>query len=115
MRQVFGLKTCLKAQMHSSNESTTMATSGQDPKNISNGGSHKDLPRVDIFLNPERREEVAVISTQKKVIAKTYFDNSDMKQLYPKLFQILWESTLPCFPGLIVSNKTFALLREVIK
>ena len=52
-----------------------------------------------MFLNPEKQEEVAEISTKKKNIAKNYFKKADMKRLYPKLFQILWESTLPCLAG----------------
>ena len=62
----------------------------------------ESLPKIDIFLNPKKKEEVDAISEEKKRIAKTYFGKSDMKKLYPKLFQILWESTLPCFPGLSV-------------
>ena len=57
------------------------------------------LPKVDIFVNPEKKEYVADIANKKKEIAKNYFDNADMEKLYPKLFQILWESTLPCLPG----------------
>ena len=60
-------------------------------------------PKVDIFLNPMKEEEVAAISAKKKGIAKTYFEKSDMKKLFPNLFQILWESTLPCLPGHIVN------------
>ena len=59
------------------------------------------LPKVDIFVNPEKKEYVADIANKKKEIAKNYFDNADMEKLYPKLFQILWESTLPCLPGKI--------------
>ena len=33
----------------------------------------------------------------KKGIAKNYFRESDMPTLYPELFRLLWESTLPCF------------------
>ena len=65
--------------------------------------SSRNLPKVDIFLNPEKEVDVEELSSQKKKIAKTYFDKSDMRKLYPKLFQILWESTLPCHSGYSLS------------
>ena len=34
---------------------------------------------------------------EKQHIAKNYFNNVDMQSLYPELFSILWESTLPCY------------------
>ena len=59
----------------------------------------QDLPKVDIFLNPNEQDRVENISAMKRGIAKNYFDNADATKLYPKLFEILWESTLPCLPG----------------
>ena len=56
-------------------------------------------PAIDIFLNPEREEEKNTIIREKKDIAKIYFKGSNMPTLYPELFRILWESTLPCFKG----------------
>ena len=38
-----------------------------------------------------------MIIKTKKDFAKNYFKESDMHTLYPELFHILWESTLPCF------------------
>ena len=55
------------------------------------------LPGIDIFLNPERRDEKDAIADHKKKVAKVYFNQADMRSLYPKLFDILWHSTLPCF------------------
>ena len=56
-----------------------------------------NLPSIDIFLNPSREEEKNRVIKKKKDIAKNYFKDSDMETLYPKLFRLLWESTLPCF------------------
>ena len=58
---------------------------------------HQSLPGVDIFLNPLKKTEMDEIVTTKQSIAKSYFRTSDMSLLYPALFRILWESTLPCF------------------
>ena len=59
----------------------------------------KKLPLVDIFLNPNKTGEVAAIAGKKRRIAENYFKKSDMETLFPQLFQILWQSTLPCFQG----------------
>ena len=42
-------------------------------------------------------QEKETVIQRKVEIAKNYFTEVDMKILYPKLFRILWESTLPCF------------------
>ena len=55
------------------------------------------LPGIDVFVNPGRVEEKKQIIRQKQDIAKNFFKKSDMQTLYPELFRILWESTLPCF------------------
>ena len=54
-------------------------------------------PAIDLFLNPAKEEEKKRIIREKKDIAKNYFKGSNMPTLYPELFRILWESTLPCF------------------
>ena len=55
------------------------------------------LPNVDVFLNPAKKEYMGKIVREKQHIAKNYFNNVDMKSLFPELFSILWESTLPCY------------------
>ena len=55
------------------------------------------LPGVDIFLNPAKENEKRRIVDAKQGIAKAYFNSSKMADLYPNLFRILWQSTLPCF------------------
>ena len=97
MKEVLGKKTCFRP-FSNSYENTINSTFEQST--VSNTTAL--TPKVDIFLNPDKWEDVAEISAKKRGIAKTYFGMSDMKKLYPKLFQILWESSLPCLPGLIV-------------
>jgi hypothetical protein len=55
------------------------------------------LPGVDIFLNPAKAQHKREIVKEKQSVAKNYFKTSDMSTLYPELFRILWQSTLPCF------------------
>ena len=57
----------------------------------------ENLPGIDIFLNPEKEQDKERIVKKKKKIAKDFFGASDMKTLYPELFQLLWKSSLPCF------------------
>ena len=68
----------------------------QDAK-ISSQELHKTSPEIDIFLNPDRVEEKKAIIEKQKMVAKHYFNDSDMGSLYQELFRILWYSTLPCF------------------
>ena len=63
----------------------------------SDNNSSAPLPGIDIFLNPKKQVEKEEVVKAKQSIARDYFQTSDMAELYPKLFQILWESTLPCF------------------
>ena len=55
------------------------------------------LPGIDSFLNPDKETERKDIVRAKKDVAKQYFNDSNMTSLYPNLFRILWQSTLPCF------------------
>ena len=55
------------------------------------------VPGIDLFLNPDKEAEKMNIVQTKQGIAKEYFSSSDMASLYPNLFRILWQSTLPCF------------------
>ena len=56
-----------------------------------------NLPAIDILLNPANEQAKEKLIKEKKEIANNYFKESDMQTLYPELFRILWESTLPCF------------------
>ena len=44
------------------------------------------LPNIDVFLNPAKKGHMDDIVKQKNEIAKSYFNNVDMKSLYPELF-----------------------------
>ena len=61
------------------------------------GNNSAKLPGVDIFLNPAKEIEKTKVVEAKQGIAKAYFNSSNMAVLYPNLFRILWQSTLPCF------------------
>ena len=58
-----------------------------------------NAPPIDIFLNPERAPEIDIITSKMSSAAKSYFESVDMTRLYPELFRLLWQSTLPCFPS----------------
>ena len=59
--------------------------------------SSPQLPDVDVFLNPTKTRYMEGIIEEKQQTAKSYFDTVEMQSLYPELFSILWESTLPCY------------------
>ena len=58
-----------------------------------------DLPPIDIFVNPARKSELRSLADGLIKSAADFFTNSDMRLLYPQLFRILWQSTLPCVAG----------------
>ena len=89
-------KECINALMANS---TTKQTTESKVKRQAVMIPPKRLPRVDIFLNPNKSGEVAAIAGKKQMVARNYFNKSNMKTLFPQLFQILWQSTLPCFRG----------------
>ena len=55
------------------------------------------LPAIDMFLNPALEEYKKSIVKRKTGMAKDFFNDADMKALYPELFRLLWKSSLPCF------------------
>ena len=69
----------------------------QSDKKTNNTSTLSELPPVDIFLNPAKELHKEKIVTEKKGVAKNFFGNANMQTLYPELFRILWDSTLPCF------------------
>ena len=86
--KVLRKKVCIQP----TNKELATKTDLNDPK-------EKKLPNIDIFVNPKRAEELTAIAKKKRLIAKTYFEKSNMATLFPELFRILWRSTLPCFGG----------------
>ena len=73
------------------------STCVENEKNESNQDTAPTLPGIDIFLNPAKEQNKERIIEEKKNLAKEFFNNSNMRTLYPELFRLLWESTLPCF------------------
>ena len=59
----------------------------------------EDLPPIDIFINPARKPELTSLADSLVKSAADFFTNSDMRLLYPQLFRVLWQSTLPCVAG----------------
>ena len=74
-------------------QSTLTLADSDHTENISSS----QLPDVDVFLNPTKTRYMEGIIEEKQQIAKSYFDTVEMQSLYPELFSILWESTLPCY------------------
>ena len=92
-------KECLKVPANMTNQAIEPAPKDSEDESKAVMPYPKKLPMVDIFLNPNKTGEVAAIAGKKRRIAENYFKKSDMDTLFPQLFQILWQSTLPCFQG----------------
>ena len=58
----------------------------------------KKAPLIDVYLNPNKSEALEFVTEKKKRQFQEYFKNSDMRELYPNLFKILWFAALPCSP-----------------
>ena len=84
VKSLLNQRTCIKPQSIAKNSNETAR-------------STLKLPNIDIFLNPNKKEHKDNIIRIKQSLAKEYFSSSDMVTLYPELFRVLWESTLPCF------------------
>ena len=61
--------------------------------------AESELPPIDIFINPARKAQLTFLTDSLIKSAEDFFTNSDMRLLYPQLFRILWQSTLPCVAG----------------
>ena len=55
-------------------------------------------PPIDIYINPDRRQEIEQMEEVVTEPIRTYFKKLNMTAVYPDLFQLLWYSQLPCFP-----------------
>ena len=71
-----------------------------------------NLPSIDIFINPARKAELTSLADSLIKSAVDFFTNSDMRLLYPQLFRILWQSTLPCVAG---QGLKHAMIRSLMK
>ena len=65
-------------------------------ENVTTDPEKKDLPLIDIFVNPAKKTYLKQLVNHIQSIVKDYFKNSNMTKLYPNLFEILWYSSLPC-------------------
>ena len=65
---------------------TPGTSSGSENSSSTQSGQ---LPGIDIFLNPEKKDGKDQMVAQKQKVAKDYFDQSDMRSLYSKLFDVL--------------------------
>ena len=63
---------------------------------ISDINSALNLPAVDVFINPAGLKLRRELTENQKKKANDYFNEADMKALFPNLFKILWYSFLPC-------------------
>ena len=57
------------------------------------------LPKVDVFLNPARREEMSLVEEYLTNITRALFDPPLPKSSYPHLFRLLRHTNLPCVPS----------------
>ena len=62
----------------------------------SNNDQEPYLPLVDLFINPSRAVTKNKLIENYKKRARDYFARTNMKELFPNLFRILWYSSLPC-------------------
>ena len=69
----------------------------------------KNLPDIDVYLNPNKEKHLNTVIETKKAIAKDYFRNTDMRKLYPNLFKILMSAYLPCFAS---ESQSRSLIKE---
>ena len=90
--KVLRKKECIKPINNDTAKNLGTNTDPNNPK-------ERKLPNIDIFVNPDKVGELTAIAKKKRLIAKTYFEKSNMATLFPRLFRILWRSTLPCFGG----------------
>ena len=70
-----------------------------EPKQETDVADQMVPPPIDVFLNPERKSELENISNSIKTMSRNFFSKSSMDELYPELFRVLWESSLPCLPA----------------
>ena len=96
--KVLRKKECIKPI---NNDTAKNLGTNADPNNP----KERKLPNIDIFVNPDKVEELTAIANKKRKIAKTYFEESKMATLFPELFRILWWSTLPCFEGDVIRKR----------
>ena len=73
-----------------------------------------ELPPIDIFVNPARKAELNSLAEGLMKSAADFFTNCDMRLLYPQLFRILWQSTLPCLTSPGMEDSMIRLRVEIV-
>ena len=77
--------------------STQECVRGENIKDIPESSENdKTFPLIDIFINPNKRSNKIQLAQKLQRRAKDYFESSNMTDLYPNLFEILWYASLPC-------------------
>ena len=74
-----------------------MAVGGRRKRSATETGAV--LPKVDVFLNPARREEMSLVEEYLTNITRALFDPPLPKSSYPHLFRLLRHTNLPCVPS----------------
>ena len=55
------------------------------------------MPSIDLFLNPDRKEETILMVNEQKRQYKEKFSSMDSSKSFASLFELLWYSGNPCF------------------
>ena len=57
----------------------------------------KGLPIIDLFLNPAKRLALKATEDRMRVLARDHFPSAEIGRNLTSLFNLLWNSNLPCF------------------
>ena len=91
VNEVFSARECLNDDNKESSEKKER--SKQSTETLA---EERGLPMIDMFINPEKQSNMNQLVDELQKRAKEFFKNSDMADLYPNLFEILWYASLPC-------------------
>ena len=59
----------------------------------------KNLPIIDMFLNPAKKSGLKATEDRMRVLARSHFPSAEIGRNLTSLFNLLWNSNLPCFGG----------------
>ena len=57
----------------------------------------KNLPIIDMFLNPAKRSGLKATEVKMRELARSNFPSAEIGRNLTSLFNLLWNSNLPCF------------------
>jgi len=83
---------------------TSSRTETNDENNEEHSIANEELPLIDVFLNPDLKEERKELVELKWIQLKKYFSESKITKTYPNLFKLLWYSFLPCSQLFNITN-----------